>query len=139
MQVYPEVEERIPSWVDKSKLTDQERPLPVISFTFNQVHQGVPVMDRGCSVQVDALTGKIIAFYNGISGPPVPLPDNRNVVPAETAKAEFLKQHPLKLVYLWPEYFDQKAPSPYLVYIPDPGPDFYVDAFTGKTVQPENK
>ncbi|MBC7324450.1 MAG: hypothetical protein H5T99_03950, partial [Moorella sp. (in: Bacteria)] len=66
MQVYPEVEERVPSWVDKSKLTDQELSLPVISFTFNQVHQGVPVMDRGCSVQVDALTGKIIAFYNGI-------------------------------------------------------------------------
>lgn len=139
MQVYEVEDRRIPSWVDKSKLTDQERPLPVISFTFNQVHQGVPVMDRGCSVQVDALTGKIIAFYNGISGPPIPLPDNRNVVPAETAKAEFLKQHPLKLVYLWPEYFDQKAPSPYLVYIPVPGPNFYVDAFTGKTVQPENK
>ncbi|MEW6275919.1 MAG: YcdB/YcdC domain-containing protein [Bacillota bacterium] len=139
MQVYPEVEERIPAWVDKSKLKDQERPLPVISFTFNQVHQGVPVMDRACTVQVDALTGKIIAFYNGISGPPVSLPDNRNVVPAETAKAEFLKQHPLKLVYIWPEYFDQKAPSPYLVYIPVPGPDFYVDAFTGKTAQPENK
>jgi hypothetical protein len=97
-------------------------------------------MDRACSVQVDALTGKIIAFYNGINGLPVPLPDNRNVVPVETAKAEFLKQHPLKLVYLWPEYFDQKAPSPYLVYIPAPGPDFYyVDAFTGKTLQPENK
>ncbi|WP_406676871.1 YcdB/YcdC domain-containing protein [Neomoorella carbonis] len=140
MQVYPEVEERIPAWVDKSKLKDQERPLPVISFTFNQVHQGVPVMDRAFSVRVDALSGKIVGFHNGINGAPVPLPDNRNVVPAETAKAEFLKQHPLKLVYIWPEYFDQKAPSPYLVYIPVPGPDFYyVDAFTGKTVQPENK
>jgi hypothetical protein len=138
IRVYPE-EEIIPSWVDRSKLKDQERPLPVISFTFNQVHQGVPVMDRAFSVQVDALSGKIVGFHNGISGPPVPLPDNRNVVPVETAKAEFLKQHPLKLVYLWPEYYDQKAPSPYLVYIPDPGPDFYVDAFTGKTVQPENK
>ncbi|BCV22558.1 hypothetical protein hamaS1_26270 [Moorella sp. Hama-1] len=139
MPVYPEVEERIPAWVDKSKLKEQARPLPVISFTFNQVHQGVPVMDRACSVQVDALSGKIIAFYNGISGAPVSLPDNRNVVPAATAEAEFLKQHPLKLVYIWPEYFDQKAPSTYLVYIPVPGPDFYVDAFTGKTVQPENK
>lgn len=138
MPVYPE-EEMIPSWVDRSKLKDQERPLPVISFTFKQVHQGVPIMDRACSVQVDALSGKIVGFHNGISGAPVPLPDNRNVVPAETAKAEFLKQHPLKLAYIWPEYFDQKAPSPYLVYIPVPGPDFYVDAFTGKTVQPENK
>ncbi|MCL6638278.1 MAG: hypothetical protein K6T80_01180, partial [Firmicutes bacterium] len=32
MQVYPGAEERIPAWVDKSKLKDQERPLPVISF-----------------------------------------------------------------------------------------------------------
>jgi hypothetical protein len=91
MQVYPEIEERVPSWVDRSKLKDQERPLPVISFTFNQVHQGVPIMDRACSVQVDALTGKIIAFYNGISGPPVPLPDNRNVVPVETARSRIFK------------------------------------------------
>ncbi|MEW5899668.1 MAG: YcdB/YcdC domain-containing protein, partial [Bacillota bacterium] len=121
MRVYPDAEERIPAWVDQSKLKDQERPRPVISFTFNQVHQGVPVMDRACSVQVDALTGKIVGFYCGISGSPVPLPDNHNVVPAETAKAEFLKQHPLKLFYIWPEYFDQKAPSPWLVYIPDPG------------------
>lgn len=140
MQVFTS-EERIPSWVDKSKIKDQERPRPVISFTFNQVHQGVPVMDRACSVQVDALTGKIVAFYNGISGSPVPLPDNRNVVPAETAKAEFLKQHPLKLVYIWPEYYGQKAPSPWLVYTPDPGSSWggYIDAFTGQTVKPENK
>jgi len=75
------------------------------------------------------------------SGSPVPLPDNRNVVPAETAKAEFLKQHPLKLFYIWPEYYGQKAPSPYLVYIPDHGSNWggYIDAFTGQTVKPENK
>jgi len=145
MQVSPDAEIKVPDWVDQSKLGVQERPRPVIAFIFNQVHQGVPVMDRAYSVRVDALTGKIVGFYNGkgvssVTLPNVALPDNRNVAPVETAKAEFLKQHPPKLVYLWPEYFGQKAPSPVLLYIPKPGigSGFFVDAFTGKTVKPDN-
>jgi len=141
---YQDVEEMIPAWVDKSKLKEHERPRPVISFTFNRVHQGVPVMDRAYSAQVDALTGKIVGFYTGksvssITKPDVALPDNRNVVSPEAAKAEFLQQHPLKLVYIWPEYFNQKAPAPWLVYILGPGAGYFVDAFTGKTVTTRNE
>jgi len=36
----------------------------------------------------------------------------KGFVTAKAAKAEFLKNQPLRLVYLWPEYFDQKAPKP---------------------------
>jgi len=123
---YQYMEEMIPAWVDKSKLKEHERPRPVISFTFNRVHQGVPVIGHAYSAQVDALTGKIVGFYTGksvssMTPPEAPLPDNRNVVSPEAAKAEFLQQHPLKLVYIWPEYFNQKAPAPWLVYIPEPG------------------
>ena len=139
MQVHPDAEEKVPDWVEQSKL-GAKRSRPVISFIFNHVHQGVPVVDRAYSVRVDALTGKIVGFYHGESVSSLTLPDNRNVVSPEAAEAEFLQQYPPKLVYIWPEYFGQKAPSPRLIYIPKSGsaPGFYVDAFTGKTVKPDN-
>lgn len=139
VRVYPSGGEVMPSWVDKSKLQAHEQPQPVFSFNFNRIYQGVPVVDSSYSIQVDALTGKIIGFNDGFSGSSVALPDNKNVVPAETAKAEFLKRHPLQLVYIWPEFFGQKAPSPALVYIPAFGSGWdYIDAFTGKTVTAGN-
>ncbi|OAT85023.1 YcdB/YcdC domain-containing protein [Desulfotomaculum copahuensis] len=135
VRVYPSGGEVMPSWVDKSKLQAQEQPQPVFSFNFNRIYQGVPVVDSGYAIQVDAITGKIIGFNDGFRGTSVALPDNKNVVSAETAKAEFLKQHPLQLVYIWPEFFGQRGPSPELVYIPAFGSGWdYIDAFTGKTV-----
>lgn len=84
---------------------------------------------------MDGITGKVIGFYDGNSGKSVPLPDNKNVVAPDKAKAEFLKQHPLRLAYVWPEYFEQKAPAPRLVYLPTFGLGWdYIDAYTGKTV-----
>jgi len=138
MHVYPLHEESIPEWVDRSKLEgDGQRP--EFHFTFTRTHQGIPVLDRSYSVTVDGLTGRITAFYDGNSSSAVALPDSKNVVTAEAAKAEFLKSHPLRLVYLWPEYSGQKAPRPLLVYMPDYGVSWggYIDAFTGKTVTVE--
>ncbi|BAF59738.1 hypothetical protein PTH_1557 [Pelotomaculum thermopropionicum SI] len=137
MHVYPLHEESIPEWVDKSKLEgDGQRP--EFHFTFTRTHQGIPVSDRSYSVTVDGLTGRITAFYDGNSSSAVALPDSKNVVTAEAAKAEFLKSHPLRLFYLWPEYFGQKAPNPLLVYMPDYGGSWgYIDALTGKTVRVE--
>ncbi|MDD4239090.1 MAG: hypothetical protein PHT62_11140 [Desulfotomaculaceae bacterium] len=106
-------------------------PHPEYNFTFTCMHQGILVSDRGYSVTVDGPTGGITAFYDRNSSSSVTLPDSKNVVTTEAAKAEFLKSHPLRLVYLWPEYFGQKAPKPFLVYMPDYGASMeYIDAFT---------
>ncbi|TEB07715.1 hypothetical protein Psch_01270 [Pelotomaculum schinkii] len=130
-------EESIPDWVDRSKLEGNEQR-PEYNFAFTCTHQGIPVSDRGYSVTVDGLTGGITAFHDRNSSSSVTLPDSKNVVTAEAAKAEFLKSHPLRLVYLWPEYYGQKAPEPVLVYMPDHGAGMeYIDAFTGKTVTAE--
>ncbi|MDD2422029.1 MAG: DUF4901 domain-containing protein [Heliobacteriaceae bacterium] len=134
MLVFSTGEERIPAWVDKSKLKEQEcLQRPEFSFYFNGTYQGIPVSDRYYNVQVDAITGKVAGFHcNGRAT--VALPDSKGVVTAEAAKAEYLKNHPLNLAYMWPEYFDQKAPAPYLIYYPSFMSGDYIDAFTGKTV-----
>lgn len=95
----------------------------------------MPVSDRSFLVRVDALTGAVLGFANQNRAPQVVLPENKGVVPAEAARDEFLKRNPLTLYYLWPEYFEQKAPAPYLVFMPEQGEAWsYIDAFTGKTV-----
>lgn len=104
------------------------------------MHQGIPVSDRGYNVTVDGLAGRVTSFYDSNSSTSVALPDKKDVVTIEAAKAEFLQNHPLRLVYYWPEYFGQKTPRSYLVYMPDYGASMeYIDAFTGKTVTVEMK
>jgi hypothetical protein len=139
MYVYPAQEKSIPDWVDRSKL-EGETQRPEFNFTFTCLHQGIPVSDRSYSVTVDGLTGRITAFHDQNSSLPVTLPDSEGIVTAEAAKAEFLQSHPLRLVYSQPEYYDQKAPRPFLVYMPDnSGSMNYIDALTGKTVTVEMK
>ncbi len=133
LQVFSTNEEPIPAWVDKSKL-QKHLQRPEFSFHFKETYQGIPVSDRYYSVQIDAITGKITSFHGSNGQAAVALPDSKVVVTAEAAKAEFLKHHPLRLAYIWPEYFDQKAPAPYLVYLPSFTTWDYIDAFTGKTV-----
>jgi len=137
MCAYPAYEESIPDWVDRSKLDG--KPQPEFYFTFTRTHQGIPVSDCSYSVTVDGLTGRVTGFHDENSSSSVTLPDSKGAVTAEAAKAEFLKSHPLRLVYLWPEYCGQKAPEPLLVYMPDYGLSRgYIDALTGKTVMVEN-
>lgn len=134
----PRESENIPSWVDTEKLNNhlKERVLPVYRFTFNTLHQGVPVTDQAFHVEVDGLTGKVAGFsLQPAVRDDIRLPDNKNVIPAEEAKREFLRQHPLQLVYLWPEFFDQKAPAPMLVYIPTARGFSGIDALTGQAVK----
>ncbi len=134
MSIYSTHEENIPDWVDRSKLEGYEQR-PYFHFCFTRTHQGIPVSDSSYSVTVDGLTGKITSFVDVNSASSVTLPDSKNIVTAEAAKAEYLKSKTLNLVYLWPEYYNQKAPKPYLIYIPENAVSWeYIDAFTGKMV-----
>lgn len=120
--------------MDKSKLKDHLQQRPLFFFYFIRTHQGIPVSDRSYSVQVDAFTGKVTGFNDGSGSTPATLPDSKDVVTVGAAKAEFLKHHPLRLVYIWPEYLDQKGPAPRLAYMPTFGEWDYIDALTGKTM-----
>ena len=133
LTVFPS-EENIPAWVDQSKLTDQMQQRPQFFIQFSETYQGIPVADSSHIVRVDALTGKVTDFGIGSRNASVTLPDSNDAVTADVAKAEYLNRHPLRLVYIWPEYYEQKAPSPQLVYRPVSGERGYIDALTGKTV-----
>ncbi len=123
------------SWVDQSKIDLDQLPVPISHFVFQPLHQGIPVVDRGYSVSVNEVTGKVVSYVQGGLDPAVELPDAQGVVAAEVAKAEYLKTHPLRLVYLWPEWFGQRPPAPNLVYtLEEALGATYIDALTGKTV-----
>ncbi|AYK05989.1 YcdB/YcdC domain-containing protein [Brevibacillus laterosporus] len=125
---------QIPEWVDKSKLKKNEKH-PQYYLTFSQLHQNIPVADKAYSVQVDALTGKIIGFHFGLQKEAA-LPDSKKIITAEQAKKAFVASHPVKLSYLWPQYEDQMAPAPLLVYIlSQPSDSYFIDALTGEPLQ----
>ncbi|WP_047153440.1 YcdB/YcdC domain-containing protein [Aneurinibacillus tyrosinisolvens] len=129
--------ERLPVWVDKSKLPQgmsPEEPAEYF-FSFNELYQDIPVLDRSYQVSINKQTGKVVAFSLAAPKEKLNLPDSKNIVTKEQAIESFLKNEPLKLQYLWPAYFDQMAPAPVLVY----GRNFkeghgYVDAITGEYV-----
>ncbi|GIO01556.1 hypothetical protein J5TS2_22240 [Brevibacillus halotolerans] len=125
---------QIPEWVDKSKLKKNEKH-PQYYLTFSQLHQHIPVADKAYSVQVDALTGKIIGFHFDLQTEAT-LPDSKKIITAEQAKKAFVASHPVKLSYLWPQYEDQMAPAPLLVYIlSQPSDTYFIDALTGEPLK----
>ncbi|ABO49137.1 hypothetical protein Dred_0595 [Desulforamulus reducens MI-1] len=133
--VYPSYSEMAPDWVDKSKLTKEEMPDARISFQFYPLHQGIPVRDSNYSVVIDQTNGKVVQFSLQAMDPSVTLPDAQRVVAAEAAKQEYLKNNPLQLAYIWPEWHEQKGPAPYLVYMPYISVGWsYIDALIGKTI-----
>lgn len=130
-----------PKWFDPEKENGKIiNPEAVYSYSFVLGHQGVPVMDQYYSVELDTATGELTSLFLPF-GTVGNLPDNRNTVSAEEAKTEFLRSHPLQLVYVWPEFFSQAAPEGQLRYEIDPLYQTfqYIDAFTGKTVTIDDK
>ncbi|WP_232697646.1 DUF4901 domain-containing protein [Brevibacillus daliensis] len=125
----------IPSWVDKSKLKDNKQA-PKYYLRFTDLHQGVPIQDKSYSIEVDGVSGKVISFYLHKNHKDVKLPDNKNLVTVEEAKKEYAKAISLELAYIWPEYRDQKAAAPLLVYLPsEEALGMVIDATTGKPVK----
>ncbi|WP_232697645.1 DUF4901 domain-containing protein [Brevibacillus daliensis] len=128
-------DDHIPAWVDKSKLKDR-KVIPQYYFTFNELHQGVQIADKSYSVQVDGVSGKVNGYYFNTNDKDVKLPDNKNLASVEEAKKAYVKAHSLELAYVWPEYHDQKAPAPLLVYVPsNQANGTVIDATTGKPVK----
>ncbi|CEH29108.1 Uncharacterized protein BN1090_A2_01534 [Aneurinibacillus migulanus] len=128
-------ESEIPSWVDKSKLSETTvHQNDEYEFSFTKLHQGIPVQDHNYQVGIDKQTGKVVAFSRFSSSEKVELPDSQNIVTKEQALSAFIKYKPLKLKYIWPSYRGQKAPAPFLVYVWNNNSG-YVDALTGEYIK----
>ncbi|GEN34900.1 YcdB/YcdC domain-containing protein [Aneurinibacillus danicus] len=130
-------EPELPAWVDKSKLPEGilENQSNEYSFFFQEMHQGIPVQDRSYQVTVDKQTGKVVGFSLAVPKEKLELPDAKNIVTKTQAVTMFLKNEALKLQYIWPQYMNQRAPAPILVYGWDNSKGYgYVDATTGEYV-----
>lgn len=130
-------EPKLPSWVDKSKLPQRTNSEPnEYTFFFTEMYQGIPVQDRSYQVGIDKHTGKVTSFSLAAPKTKLELPDSVSRVTSEEALSTLLAHKSLRLQYIWPQYFEQQAPSPILVYGPDnPTESFgYVDAKTGAYV-----
>ncbi|MBN6185525.1 hypothetical protein JQN58_00820 [Aneurinibacillus sp. BA2021] len=127
-----------PSWVDKSKLPERvgSSETGEYSFFFMEMHQGIPVQDRSYHVGVDKQTGNVTSFSLAEPKTKLDLPDAASLVTKEEALHTLLANKSLQLQYVWPQYFEQQAPAPILVYGPAIPVESsgYVDAKTGAYV-----
>ncbi|MBM7866255.1 hypothetical protein GTO89_07870 [Heliobacterium gestii] len=124
---------QVPEWVDVSKLPKDYMESPVYDFLFFPLHNGVPVQGILWHVSIDKASGKVWAFtYMPLDADK--LPANSGLISPEAAKAAFLNNLDLKLVYSWPQFFDQRAPKPMLVYMLDYQKAGVIDAKSGKII-----
>ncbi|ABZ83731.1 hypothetical protein HM1_0829 [Heliomicrobium modesticaldum Ice1] len=122
-----------PDWVDLSKLPQDFHESPVYDFIFIPIHDGVPVEGLHWHVSVDKATGTVWSFtYFPVDFDK--LPSKRGLLSPEAAKERYLKNLDMKEVYLWPEFFNQRAPKPQLVYMPAYETAGVIDAKTGKPI-----
>lgn len=134
LQIWPDISETAPDWLDQT-LLDEGFKSQGFSFFFGRLHQGISVPYDGYSVEVSRATGEVTYYSRRDEVLPAVLLDGSLAVPAEQAKAEYLRNMPLQLVYIWPEWFGQRAPAPLLVYTTYMKTEWYfIDALTGEAV-----
>jgi hypothetical protein len=106
-------------------------------FVFHLSHQGIPVWEYQFRVTVDLSTGKVTALRGPFQQQPPKLPDSKEAVPLKTAQEEFIRTHQAVLAYTSVDGSGRKTAAPYLIYNIKAVTRGYIDAFTGKTVEPK--
>lgn len=107
------------------------------SFTFYRTQNGLPVLNHLYQVTIDKETGRLIGLSGDFSPPAtISYPDPTKIVSREQAAKEYLKNHPLHLMYLTPVIDSIRQAHSLLVYKPVPNKDVleYLDAVTGKSI-----
>ncbi|GED66466.1 hypothetical protein BRE01_01680 [Brevibacillus reuszeri] len=107
------------------------------SFTFYGTHNGLPVLNQMYQVTLSKETGKLIGLSGDFSqSANVTYPDPAKIVSREQAAQEYLKNHPLQLMYFSPVIDSKRSVTPLLVYKPVANKDVleYVDAVSGKSI-----
>ncbi|WP_242771836.1 YcdB/YcdC domain-containing protein [Brevibacillus parabrevis] len=133
LQVYLDKETKAVALDASSYLKDPN----AYRFTFYRTQNGLPVLNHAYQVTIDKETGKVIGLFGEFSKPAnVAYPDPANIVPREQAAKEYLKHHPLSLVYLEPVLDGKRQPNPLLVYksAKSESVQEYVDAVTGSSI-----
>ncbi len=133
--LYAPIEEAdLPDWVDKDELPGYWKR-NMYFYSLNELYQGVPIEDSQYAIAINAETGEITDLYFNDSDDEIKLPDNKNTATPEKAEDAYLNNMSFQMIYIWPDYYGQKAPKPALLYVAGPRYDGYIDAFTGKLVR----
>jgi hypothetical protein len=133
-----------PEWVDQAQ-KEESQMLQAMSdqnheahFYFHRTYQGVPFTEGGYNIIVCLITGEVTGFQIENSPFPTDLSDGSLAVSAQVAKEEYLRNHPLQLVYIWPDWYGIKTPDPVLAYssvLSEYDYNYYIDGLTGQTVR----
>ncbi|MCM3140935.1 YcdB/YcdC domain-containing protein [Brevibacillus sp. MER 51] len=107
------------------------------TFTFYPTVHEIPIVDQAYSVTIHGETGKPVQLSGEFGHSKLNFPNPAKAVSAEQAAKEYLKYHPLKLVYMKPIIGGQKADLPVLAYITERNEQAgdSIDAFTGQIIQ----
>ncbi|TQR31560.1 YcdB/YcdC domain-containing protein [Brevibacillus brevis] len=110
-------------------------------FNFFNTINGIPVEDQSYRVEINSETGKLMGLFGEFDPSAVTYPDPAKAVSPEKAAKEYLKHHPLELMYYAPVIDRESSESTILVYKPQEN-DYmleYVDALTGESIQNPRK
>ncbi|MCF6097205.1 S-layer homology domain-containing protein [Thermovorax subterraneus] len=102
-------------------------------FYFQRIHEGIPVVDNGFYITVDAFTGQVIDYsFEWYFGQ---LPSPAKILSKGDAEKIFLEKCGLNLIYK--RYFDyeKRQPKIKLVYQIESPHSFFVDAYSGEVIQ----
>ncbi|NRR00639.1 hypothetical protein HP570_00085 [Brevibacillus sp. RS1.1] len=107
------------------------------TFTFYPTVHDIPIVDQTYAVTINGETGMPVQMSGEFGHRKLNLPTPNKAVSAEQAAKEYLKYHPLKLVYMKPIIGGQKAELPVLAYIAERNEQAgdSIDAFTGQIIQ----
>jgi hypothetical protein len=126
----PYAEEDYPDWI-RPKPKNQYTEFMKYSFGYADLYQSIEVDYSRYSVEINPETGNLsaLSLWNDLL---IDLPKPDGVITAEQAAEIYENANPLKLVYVWPTYYEQVRPSPVLLFIPRDYEFYWIDAFTGK-------
>ncbi|MBC9784654.1 hypothetical protein H1S01_09035 [Heliobacterium chlorum] len=123
-----------PEWVDKTKIPKNDVTEDRMSFLINPLYNGIPIEGMVGFVSVDKYTGNMVT-YRAFPIDFKKLPFDTPGITLEKAKETYLQKLAFEKKYIWPEMFDQKAPKPSLVYVPDfTAAGGVIDAYTGELI-----
>ncbi|ADL08617.1 YcdB/YcdC domain-containing protein [Thermosediminibacter oceani] len=97
---------------------------------FERVYEGIPVIDNGFNITVDAFTGEVTNYSFQWTFEALPSP--KKILPKEDAEKVFLEKSGLTLMYRRFYNYETREQKVKLVYQVNNPNSFYVDAFTGE-------
>ena len=125
-----------PDWADPDLVDPMHFSQSEAWFSFISAHNGIPIYGGSYYyVSVNLSTGKLSGYGGSNATMPTNWPEATLAVSPDKAKNELIKNTKLQLIYIWPEWYGQKAPAPSLVYTTALDSDWlFIDALTGKAV-----